>query len=37
MSDEIPTSATDIAWNVRNNLTSAAEVLERHLVDDRPT
>ena len=37
MSDEIPTSATDITWNVRNNLTSAAEVLERHLstIDQR--
>ncbi len=37
MSDEFPTSAADIAWNVRNNLTSAADVLERHLstIDDR--
>ena len=31
MSDEFPTGATDIAWNVRNNVTSASEVLERHL------
>ncbi len=31
MESEFPTSATDIAWNVRNNVTSAAEVLERHL------
>ncbi len=31
MSDEFPTSAADIAWNVRNNLISAADVLERHL------
>jgi aspartyl-tRNA(Asn)/glutamyl-tRNA(Gln) amidotransferase subunit A len=29
--DELPTGAVDIAWNVRNNVTSAAEVLERHL------
>ncbi len=35
--DKIPTSAADIAWNVRNNVTSAADVLERHLaaIDDR--
>jgi aspartyl-tRNA(Asn)/glutamyl-tRNA(Gln) amidotransferase subunit A len=31
VSDEFPTSAADIAWNVRNNLISAADVLERHL------
>ena len=31
IADQLPTSATDIAWNVRNNLTSAADVLERHL------
>ena len=33
MSDqtEFPTSAADIAWHVRNNITSAADVLERHL------
>ena len=31
MSDDFPTSAADIAWNVRNNVTSAADVLERHL------
>ena len=31
MSDEFPTSAADIAWNVRNNLISAADILERHL------
>ena len=26
-----PSTAVDIAWNVRNNLTTASEVLERHL------
>jgi aspartyl-tRNA(Asn)/glutamyl-tRNA(Gln) amidotransferase subunit A len=31
VSDEFPTSAADIAWNVRNNLVSAADVVERHL------
>jgi aspartyl-tRNA(Asn)/glutamyl-tRNA(Gln) amidotransferase subunit A len=31
VSDEFPTSAADIAWNVRNNITSAADVVERHL------
>ncbi|MGE5210353.1 MAG: amidase family protein, partial [Acidobacteriota bacterium] len=31
MADEFPTSAADIAWNVRNNLVSAADVVERHL------
>ncbi len=37
MSEEFPTSAADIAWNVRNNITSAADVLERHLaaIDER--
>jgi len=37
MSDQFPTSAVDIAWNVRNNIASAAEVLERHLaaIDER--
>jgi aspartyl-tRNA(Asn)/glutamyl-tRNA(Gln) amidotransferase subunit A len=37
VSDDLPTSAADIAWNVRNNLVSAADVLERHLaaIDDR--
>ena len=37
MSDQFPTSAVDIAWNVRNNITSAADVLERHLaaIDER--
>ncbi len=37
MSDEFPTSAADIAWNVRNNLTSANDVLARHLaaIDER--
>jgi len=37
VSDEFPTSAADIAWNVRNNITSAADVLERHLaaIDER--
>ena len=39
MSDqtEFPTSAADIAWHVRNNITSAADVLERHLavIDER--
>ena len=28
---DLPSSAADIAWNVRNNVTSAADVLERHL------
>jgi aspartyl-tRNA(Asn)/glutamyl-tRNA(Gln) amidotransferase subunit A len=34
---EFPTSAADIAWDVRNNVTSAAEILERHLaaIDER--
>jgi aspartyl-tRNA(Asn)/glutamyl-tRNA(Gln) amidotransferase subunit A len=31
VSDEFPTSAADIAWNVRNNVVSAADILERHL------
>lgn len=31
MSEPSPTSAVDIAWNVRNNVASAADVLERHL------
>jgi aspartyl-tRNA(Asn)/glutamyl-tRNA(Gln) amidotransferase subunit A len=31
VSDEFPTSAADIAWNVRNNLVTAADILERHL------
>ncbi|HUV18838.1 MAG TPA: Asp-tRNA(Asn)/Glu-tRNA(Gln) amidotransferase subunit GatA [Ilumatobacteraceae bacterium] len=37
MGDEFPTSAADIAWNVRNNLISAADILERHLatIDER--
>jgi aspartyl-tRNA(Asn)/glutamyl-tRNA(Gln) amidotransferase subunit A len=37
VSDELPTSAADIAWNVRNNVISAADVLERHLaaIDER--
>jgi aspartyl-tRNA(Asn)/glutamyl-tRNA(Gln) amidotransferase subunit A len=37
VSDELPTSAADIAWNVRNNLVSATDVLERHLaaIDER--
>jgi aspartyl-tRNA(Asn)/glutamyl-tRNA(Gln) amidotransferase subunit A len=37
VSDEFPTSAADIAWNVRNNLISAADILERHLatIDER--
>jgi len=37
MSDQFPTSAVDIAWNVRNNIISAADVLERHLaaIDER--
>jgi aspartyl-tRNA(Asn)/glutamyl-tRNA(Gln) amidotransferase subunit A len=32
-----PTGVADIAWNVRNNLTSASDVLERHLaaIDER--
>jgi len=34
---DLPTGAADIAWNVRNNITSAADVLERHLtaIDER--
>ncbi len=34
---DFPTSAADIAWNVRNNIVSAVEVLERHLaaIDER--
>ncbi len=34
---ELPTSVGDIAWSVRNNITSAADVLERHLatIDER--
>jgi len=34
---DFPTSVADIAWNVRNNVTSAADVLERHLamIDER--
>jgi aspartyl-tRNA(Asn)/glutamyl-tRNA(Gln) amidotransferase subunit A len=37
VSDELPTSAADIARDVRDNLVSAADVLERHLaaIDDR--
>jgi aspartyl-tRNA(Asn)/glutamyl-tRNA(Gln) amidotransferase subunit A len=37
VSDVLPTSAADIAWNVRNNVISAADVLERHLaaIDER--
>ncbi|MEL6893132.1 MAG: Asp-tRNA(Asn)/Glu-tRNA(Gln) amidotransferase subunit GatA [Actinomycetota bacterium] len=38
MSDApIPTSATEIAWNVGNGVTSAADVVERHLavIDER--
>ena len=31
MSDEIPTRVADIARNVRNNVTRAADILERHL------
>ena len=30
-SGDLPSGAADIAWNVRNNVTSAADVLERHL------
>ena len=33
MTDEQPTSVVDIAWSVRNNVTSAADVLERHLAE----
>ncbi len=35
--DGLPTSAADIAWNVRNNIASATDVLERHLaaIDQR--
>ena len=34
---DLLTGAADIAWNVRNNITSAADVLERHLtaIDER--
>ena len=34
---DLLTGAADIAWNVRNNVTSAADVLERHLtaIDER--
>jgi aspartyl-tRNA(Asn)/glutamyl-tRNA(Gln) amidotransferase subunit A len=37
VNDEVPTSAADIAWNVRNNVIRAADVLERHLaaIDER--
>ena len=37
MADQPPSTAADIAWNVRNNIASAADVLERHLaaIDDR--
>jgi aspartyl-tRNA(Asn)/glutamyl-tRNA(Gln) amidotransferase subunit A len=31
MRSATPTTATDIAWNVRNNLLSAADVVDRHL------
>jgi aspartyl-tRNA(Asn)/glutamyl-tRNA(Gln) amidotransferase subunit A len=31
VADDLPTSVIDIAWSVRNNVTSAADVLERHL------
>ena len=33
MADELPTGARDIAWNVRNNVVSAADVVERHLAE----
>jgi aspartyl-tRNA(Asn)/glutamyl-tRNA(Gln) amidotransferase subunit A len=33
VADEQPTSVVDIAWSVRNNVTSAADVLERHLAE----
>ena len=39
MSDDgtgIPTTAAEIAWNVRNGVTRAVDVVERHLADDRP-
>lgn len=29
----LPTSAADIAWNVRNNVVSAVDVVERHLAE----
>jgi aspartyl-tRNA(Asn)/glutamyl-tRNA(Gln) amidotransferase subunit A len=34
---DVPTSVADIAWNVRNNIVSASDVLERHLavIDER--
>ncbi len=30
---ELPTTAADIAWGVRNNVLRAADVVERHLVE----
>ena len=33
MTDGQPTSVVDIAWSVRNNVTSAIDVLERHLAE----
>jgi aspartyl-tRNA(Asn)/glutamyl-tRNA(Gln) amidotransferase subunit A len=33
VADELPTGARDIAWNVRNNVVSAADVVERHLAE----
>ena len=33
MADEQPTSVVDIAWSVRNNVSSATDVLERHLAE----
>jgi aspartyl-tRNA(Asn)/glutamyl-tRNA(Gln) amidotransferase subunit A len=32
-SDATPVTAADIAWHVRNNLTTAVEVVERHLAE----
>jgi aspartyl-tRNA(Asn)/glutamyl-tRNA(Gln) amidotransferase subunit A len=32
-SNDLPVTAADIAWNVRNNLTTATEVVERHLAE----
>ena len=33
MADEQPTSVVDISWSVRNNVSSATDVLERHLAE----
>ncbi len=33
LTDSFPTTAIDIAWNVRNNIVRATEVVERHLAE----